>query len=130
MSQDAPPADTVILVVEDEALVRMITVEVLADAGFEVIEADCADAALPIIAARDDIGIVVTDVRMPGCMNGIELAHHIAAQRDDVAILVTSGHARPTRFDLPRRATFIAKPYRAEALVDEIRQLKIPPRRG
>ncbi len=128
MPKNAP--DTVILVVEDEALVRMITVEVLADAGFEVIEADCADAALPIIAARDDIGIVVTDVRMPGCMDGLELAHHIAERRKDVAILVTSGHARPTRDDLPARASFIAKPFHAETLIDEIRQLKSPPRRG
>lgn len=104
-------------------LVRMITVDVLADAGFQVIEADCADAALPIIAARDDIRIVVTDVRMPGSMDGLALARHVSARRDDVAILVTSGHARPTRDELPPRASFIGKPYRAEALVAEVRQL-------
>jgi len=123
LSYDALPPDAVVLVVEDEILVRMITVDVLADAGFQVIEADCADAALPILEARDDIRIVVTDVRMPGRMDGLELARHVASRRDDIVILVTSGHARPTRDELPARASFIGKPYRAETLLAEVRQL-------
>ena len=123
MSHDALPHDAVVLVVDDELLVRMITVDVLVDAGFQVIEADCADAALPIIEARDDLRVLVTDVRMPGSMDGLELAHHVSSRRDDVVILVTSGHARPTRDELPPRASFIGKPYRAEALVAEVRQL-------
>lgn len=128
MSCDAFSAETVVLVVEDEILVRMVTVDVLADAGFRVIEADCADAALPILAARDDIRIIVTDIRMPGRMDGLELARHVAARRNDVVILVTSGHARPSREELPPRASFIGKPYRAEALLAEVRQLAFPTR--
>ncbi len=123
MSHDAPSRDAVVLVVEDEALVRMITVDVLSEAGFEVIEADSADAALPIIEARDDLRILVTDVRMPGRMDGLELARHVSSCRDDIVILVTSGHARPSGDELPPRARFIGKPYRVEALVAEVRQL-------
>ncbi|MDO9489133.1 MAG: response regulator [Sphingomonadaceae bacterium] len=123
MSPDALLSDAVVLVVEDELLVRMITVDVLVDAGFQVIEADSADAALPIIDARDDLRILVTDVRMPGSMDGLALARHVSARRDDVVILITSGHARPTREELPPRASFIGKPYRAETLLAEVRQL-------
>lgn len=123
MSDEQLRHDAVVLVVEDEFLVRMITVDVLTDAGFEVIEADSADAALPIIDARPDLRILVTDVRMPGSMDGIALAHHVASRRNDVGILVTSGHARPTRGELPPRTSFIGKPYRAESLLAEVRQL-------
>lgn len=123
MRHDDHHSDPVVLVVEDEILVRMIAVDVLADAGYRVIEAESADAALPIIDSRDDIRIIVTDVRMPGRMDGLELARHVASQRDDVVILVTSGHARPSRDELPPRSAFIGKPYRAETLLAEVRQL-------
>ncbi len=123
MSDTLLPRDSVVLVVEDELLVRMITVDVLAEAGFEVIEADCADAALPIIDSRDDLRILVTDVRMPGSMDGLALARHVSSRRDDVVILITSGHARPSRDELPPGASFIGKPYRVETLLAEVRQL-------
>ena len=63
-----------ILVVDDDPLVRFVTADHLQDAGFEVVEAPSADGALPLLEAGDGIAALVTDVQMPGSMNGLELA--------------------------------------------------------
>jgi CheY-like chemotaxis protein len=68
----------VVLIVEDETLVRTDAVEALCAAGYAVLEATSADAAIEILHQRDDIRVVYTDVHMPGSMDGVRLAHHIA----------------------------------------------------
>ena len=67
----------VVLVVEDEALLRLLVVEVLEEAGFEVIEACTADDAVILLVQRSDIRVVFTDVNMPGCLDGFQLARHV-----------------------------------------------------
>ncbi len=64
----------VVLVVEDEAIIRMLLIDELEDAGFVVMEAEGADAAVVILSNGATIGVVVTDVRMPGSMDGLGLA--------------------------------------------------------
>jgi CheY-like chemotaxis protein len=66
-----------VLIVEDEVLVRIDTRETVETAGFEVVEAGNADEAIAILAARDDIHLIFTDVNMPGSMDGLKLAHFV-----------------------------------------------------
>ena len=99
---------TVILLVEDELLIRMSLTDTLVDAGYRVLEARNAAEALEIISARDDVDVLITDVRMPGGMDGITLAREVASRYPAVAIIVTSGHAQPTATDLPEGATLDA----------------------
>jgi CheY-like chemotaxis protein len=114
ISQEAP----FILVVEDEALVRMTLVDVLDDTGFNVIEAIHADDALQALQAAPGIQAVVTDVEMPrGSINGFELARRVRADRQDIGILIVSGRVAPKQKELPERALFIGKPVDPKTLI-------------
>jgi CheY-like chemotaxis protein len=101
----------VILVVEDEVLVRMMAVSVAEDSGFEVLSAASADEAIGILESRSDIRLVFTDVHMPGSMDGLRLAHAVRDRWPPVELLVTSALGNITTKDLPDRGRFLAKPY-------------------
>ncbi|EIM29891.1 response regulator [Microvirga lotononidis] len=116
-----------ILVVEDEVLVRMTLVDVLEDAGFRVIEAAHADEALTVLKAGSDIQGVVTDVEMPrGSINGFELARKVRADWQEIGVLIASGRAAPKAGDLPDGALFIGKPVHPETLVHLVKTLLNP----
>ena len=106
-----------VLIVEDDLIVRMVAVEYVADAGFDILEAADADEAVRLFQMNDDIGGLVTDVMMPGSMNGIELARRVHKARPSVAIVITSGYVYPAARVFPEGATFLRKPYRPEDLV-------------
>lgn len=112
-----------VLLVEDDALVRMLGADVLEDAGFDVIEAADADQGIALLKRHHDIRVVWTDVDMPGSLNGFELARFISQGWPEVALVVTSGKVSPRPGDLPRRGAFIPKPYRPEAVVRQIQEL-------
>ncbi|WP_371422385.1 response regulator [Tardiphaga sp.] len=111
------------LVVEDEPLVRTYVAEVLMDAGYRVFEACDALDALAILGERRDVHIVLTDIEMPGGMDGLELAGTIRSRWPEIVILVHSGRVRPAAHALPLGAGFIAKPYRADELLRELEEL-------
>ena len=113
----------VVLLVEDEPLVRELEIDVLQDAGFRVIEARTADEAFDMLRGRPDVRIVFTDVDMPGSINGFEFARLVHQGWPEVAILVSSGKMQPKEGDLPDGAAFIAKPYRPDALVEQLQKL-------
>jgi len=79
----------VILVVEDEILVRLTAVAIAEDAGFEVLSATTADEALSVLEARADVRLVFTDVQMPGSMDGLRLAHAVRDRWPPVELIVT-----------------------------------------
>ena len=109
---------TVIMLVEDEALVRMVAADVLSDeGGFKVVEAFNADEALRLLEARTDVRVLFTDVDMRGSLNGFSLARLVHMRWPDIGIIVTSGHARPGPGDMPDGAEFLAKPYSPSALL-------------
>lgn len=91
----------VVLVVEDETLIRTCAVEMVEAAGFQAIAAADADEAIEILESRNDIRAVFTDVQMPGSMDGLRLAHVVRSRWPPVALIVTSGHITPTTADLP-----------------------------
>jgi DNA-binding NtrC family response regulator len=113
----------VVLVVEDELLVRMDALDMISDAGFEVLEAANADEALALLAARDDICVVFSDVDLPGSMDGLKLVRAVAERWPPVRLVLTSGHVPVTAALLPKGGRFIPKPYRAEEVARTIHEM-------
>jgi two-component system, response regulator PdtaR len=116
-------SQTVVLVVEDEPLLRMLAVEAVEEAGFMAIEARDADEAVALLESRSDISVLFTDIDMPGSMDGLKLAHAVRGRWPPVKILVVSGKVRLQPWELPSSGRFVEKPYRAAAMVAELRSL-------
>jgi two-component system, response regulator PdtaR len=100
-----------VLVVEDEALVRLSAREGIEAAGFKVYEAYNADEAIRILGANPDIELIFTDVDMPGSMDGVKLAHYVRTRWPPVKIIVTSGLSHISADQLPKGSLFLNKPY-------------------
>ena len=115
------PNKEVVLVVEDEFLVRLHAVHLVEQAGFEAVEAASADEAISILEARKDIRIVFTDVHMPGSMDGLKLAHAIRERWPPIELILTSGHFNLDNSDLPARGCFFPKPYQDDAIINALR---------
>ena len=113
----------VILVVEDEALIRMGAVEMLEDAGFEVVEAWNAHDALGILESRSDVRAVFTDINMPGTLDGMRLARLVRDRWPPIHLIVTSGLISPNDDDLPPGGRFIRKPYDPKHVIATVREL-------
>jgi CheY-like chemotaxis protein len=113
----------VILVVEDEALVRLAAVGMLEDAGFRMIEAVNADEALELLAADSDIQLLFTDINMPGTINGLALARQVHDRWPHIGIMVASANRVPQSEDLPAGSWFEQKPYSIDAVVRHAREL-------
>jgi len=112
-----------ILIVEDEMIVRLIGSDTLTDAGYEVMEAATADEALRILDEHGDVEVLFTDIRMPGSMDGLELARVVHARWPAMKILITSGDTFPTRSAIADDGHFLAKPYSTEVLRREVDKL-------
>src|ERR1700709_2157331 len=108
LSQSKRP---VVLIVEDELLLRMNAVEMIDAAGFEVVEAANADQAIEILEARRDITVMFTDIQMPGSMDGLKLARAVRGRWPPVKIVATSGHLHIEENELPEGGRFLPKPY-------------------
>lgn len=117
------PNRSVILVVEDDANIRMAALELVANAGFEAVDARDADEAIRILEARPDIHLVFTDVGMPGTMDGIALAHYIRRRWPPVKLIVASGKAIIDESHLPAGSRFFTKPYSERTIVGAITAL-------
>jgi CheY-like chemotaxis protein len=123
----AHPSKTIVLVVEDEPIQRLMAVTVVEDAGFEAIEAGNADEAIRILESRNDIRIVFTDIDMPGSMDGVKLAACIRDRWPPVQIVVTSGYLAGKDVVLPVRSLFLPKPYSAGAIAEALRRMALDP---
>ena len=113
----------VVLVVEDEFLLRMDVVDIIAEAGVEVVEAANADQAIDILEARRDITVVFTDIQMPGSMDGLKLARAVRGRWPPIKIVATSGHVGVRETDLPEGGRFLAKPYSSTEVTGVLRDL-------
>lgn len=123
VADSSSPSKIVVLIVEDEPLVRMFVADAAADAGFEVIEAGDADEAVRILESRSDVRIIFTDIDMPGSMDGLKLAIAVRGRWPPIEIVLTSGYRRIADSDLPARSVFIPKPYAGERVVATLRLL-------
>ena len=113
----------VILIVEDEFLLRLDSAETIESAGFEVIQAANADEAIAILNARPDIHVVFTDIQMPGSMDGLKLARFVRDRWPPIKIVATSGRAIVGDDDLPDGGVFLPKPYRGAEVVATLREM-------
>ena len=121
-------ADTaVVLVVEDDALVRMVTCELVEEAGFVAVEARDADQAWRILETRDDVRLLFTDVDMPGSMDGLVLSRLVRKRWPPIHLLVTSGKQILEQGQLPANAVFFAKPYQGAPLIETMHRLLLGP---
>src|SRR5207253_2775726 len=92
----------VVLVVEDEILLRMRAVDMVEDAGYTPVEAVDADDALAILQSRSDIALLFTDIQMPGSMNGLQLAHAVHERWPPIKIILASGQLGLSSQDIPQ----------------------------
>jgi CheY-like chemotaxis protein len=113
----------VVLIVEDEFLIRMATADAIRDAGFQVLEAPDADKAIAILETRSDIRVVFTDIHMPGSMDGARLAHAVSHRWPPVRIIATSGRVALGEIDLPAGTVILPKPYIPEHVARTLRAL-------
>ena len=121
--KDPPMLGTkVALIVDDELFARLMALQILLEDDYCVLEASDAAEALETLERNDDVSLLITDISMPGEMDGLDLARTVRWQRPHVATVLTSGFARPVKDAVPG-ASFLAKPYTAHALRDIIREL-------
>jgi len=118
------PAQGLILVVDDDVLERMGASYMFSDAGYGVLEAASADAALRFFETDAKIKLLFTDVSMPGTINGADLARQVAERWPKVGIIMTSG--RPFPGDLPLGVRFHAKPYEPIDVLRDAGEMAIP----
>ncbi len=119
-SEAALEEESTILLVDDDAAVREITASILADNGFQVLEAGSGGAALEALEQSDTIDLVLVDFAMPG-MNGAELAQHVQARWPTLPILFVTGFADRTALAGVRESHIIGKPFLDNELIDKVR---------
>jgi CheY-like chemotaxis protein len=110
-----------ILVIEDEVLTRMLVADELRSCGFTVVEAQNADEAVAVLQSQAPVGLVFTDVQLPGSMDGLELAKRVRATHPELKVVIASGNMKiengaevadaffPKPYDLQRVIAFIEK---------------------
>jgi two-component sensor histidine kinase/CheY-like chemotaxis protein len=118
-----PVAPPVVLVVEDEMMLRMRAVDIVEDAGFIPVEAISADEAIQILESRDDISLLFTDIQMPGSMDGLKLAHATHARWPHIKIILVSGQIAVTDADKPDDSRFFPKPLEIQQMILELQAM-------
>ena len=113
----------VVLIVEDEFLLRMDAADMIEAAGFDVVEAGNADEAIEILESRPDITVIFTDIQMPGSMDGLKLARAVRGRWPPIKIIATSGHAYVGETDLPEGGRVLPKPYSPGQVAGVLREL-------
>src|SRR4051794_26226083 len=118
-----PDIPAVVLVVEDEMLLRMRAVDMVEDAGFTSVEAVDADEAFAILESRSDIALLFTDIQMPGSMDGLQLAHIVHERWPLIKIMLVSGQLKLSRAHLPPDSRFFGKPLVSGQIIAEMQDM-------
>jgi CheY-like chemotaxis protein len=121
MDHSAIPA--VVLVVEDEMLLRMRAVDMVEDAGYTSVEAVDADEAVAILESRSDIALMFTDIQMPGSMDGLKLAHAVHRRWPPIKIILVSGQLNLADIELPADSQFFGKPLESDVMVAQMQRM-------
>lgn len=123
MVLDHSVVPTVVLVVEDEMLLRMRAVDMVEDAGFTPLEAVDADEAVAILESRSDIALLFTDIQMPGSMDGLKLAHAVHERWPPIKIILVSGQLQLANIDIPADSRFFGKPLEAREMIAQMQNM-------
>src|SRR5688572_25204537 len=108
-----------VLIVEDEMMLRMRAVDIVEDAGFSPVEAVSADEALSVLESHSDISLLLTDIQMPGTMDGLKLAHAVHDRWPAIKIILVSGQVSPSEAEKPSDSRFFGKPLSVEKMITE-----------
>ena len=120
MAIDHSSVPAVVLVVEDEMLLRMRAVDMVEDAGYTSVEAVDADQAVAILESRSDIALLFTDIQMPGSMDGLGLAHSVHDRWPPIKIILVSGQLKLANIDIPIGSRFFGKPLEAKVMIAQM----------
>ena len=123
MVPDHSAVPAVVLIVEDEMLLRMRAVDMVEDAGFTPVEAIDADQAVKILESRSDIALMFSDIQMPGSMDGLGLAQTVHTRWPPIKIILVSGALKLPDIDIPADSRFFGKPLEARAMIAEMRNM-------
>jgi CheY-like chemotaxis protein len=115
-----------VLVVEDEPLVRAYVADLLGQSGFEVLEAATGEEALALISDGGSLCAVISDVAMPGPVDGFELARRVRHDKPRMGVILVSGVMAPTGVYLPLGVRFMSKPVKASTLLRLVREVADP----
>ena len=110
----------VVLIVQEELVIRMDVVEAFETGGFKIFQADTAEKAIDVLQREPAIRVVFTDVELPGTMDGLTLAHYVRHRWPPTILLVGSGHAVLDTGALPSAARFVRKPYSSGNLAEAV----------
>lgn len=121
LDHPAPPA--VVLVVEDEMLLRMRAVDMVEDAGYTSVQAVDADEAVTILESRSDIALLFTDIQMPGSMDGLRLAHAVHERWPPIKIILVSGQLKLADIEIPANSRFFGKPLEANIMIAQMQSM-------
>lgn len=127
MGQSKPINTRTILIAEDEAIIRFELTDFFQDAGYVVFEASDADEAISILERETTVRVVLTDIQLPGSMDGLKLAHYVRDRYPPTVLLVTSGLAQINADALPPNTQFIAKPFDPARILRQIDAMHISP---
>ena len=114
---------TRILIVEDEFLIRLTLSEALADEGFDVVEAETGDEALRLVETDPTIRLMLTDMQLPGTLDGAQLAARVREHNPEMPIIFVTGRPEVGGSLLTARDLFIAKPYLPSEVCTAARKL-------
>ncbi|QDF38454.1 HWE histidine kinase domain-containing protein [Bradyrhizobium symbiodeficiens] len=109
-----------VLIVEDEMILRMRAVDIVEDAGFCPVEAVNADEAISVLESRSDISLLLTDIQMPGSIDGLKLAHAVCERWPSIKIILVSGQVKPSEEERPANSRFFGKPLGVEQMITEL----------
>ena len=123
MVLDRPVIPAIVLVVEDDMMLRMRAVDMVEDAGYVPVEAVDADEAFAILQARSDIALLFTDIQMPGSMDGLQLAHAVHERWPHLKIILVSGQLELSGIQIPRDSRFFGKPLVSGQMIAEMQNM-------
>jgi CheY-like chemotaxis protein len=126
MILDHSVVPAVVLVVEDEMLLRMRAIDMVEDAGYASVEAVDADEAVAILESRSNIALMFTDIQMPGSMDGLKLAHTVRERWPPIKIILVSGQLKSADIDIPVDSRFYGKPLEAKEMIAELQRMVGP----
>jgi two-component system, response regulator PdtaR len=115
---------TAILIVEDDVLANEHLEFILQQAGYEVLSATSADEAAELLEDHEDVQLLLTDINLPGNMNGLKLAAMAKTRRPEMNIIIVTGYSAPKNDEIPPGSLFVPKPYNARKIIEAVRHFQ------
>jgi CheY-like chemotaxis protein len=123
MGQSKPIGSNTILIVEDEAIIRFELIDLFEEEGYRVFAAADADEAIAILDRHGEVRVVLTDIEMPGSMDGLKLAHYIRNRYPPTLLLVASDRVSVPASEMPEHSAYLAKPFDPAAMLRKIDEM-------